>query len=399
MSDIFQLIEHMDAERASIQKLFGGEGSSVHEAVQQNALRRGPKYQERLVEAVKFIKQIWRGQKPMYYLREAMSTSDFPLLFGDTLDRMMLAQWKEYQPSFERFMKVTTVRDFRAVKRFRTSDGDQSLSIVPQGGSYPQGEIDEATYSYSVAKYGRRMDILWEALVNDDLDALKDIPQKFARAGRRTEMRFASSQYVGNNTLYAATHSVNGVNYSNTGTAALSIAALKAAWNVMRAYPDEANSDGLREPIDNRPVKLVVDPVLEIAALEILNTIVVQWTDGTGAGATPQATDNQMAKRLTVEVDPYISVLDPTNGATSWFLFADPADGHAVEIARLAGHEEPQIFMKSPNQIRVGGGETDVMEGDFDTDNVAYKVRHVIGGTHANAVGGWRFTYRSVGTG
>lgn len=399
MSDIFQLIESMDAERASIQKLFGDEGAPVHEVVQKNTARRGPKYQEKLAEAVQFIKQVWSGRRPMWQLKEALSTSDFPLLFGDTIDRMMVAQYRMYDPTFERWMRISTVPDFRSVKRFRTSDGDQRLGRVRQGDSYPQGELDESTYSFSVAKYGRQMDILWEALVNDDLDALRDIPARFARAARRTEMYFASSLYVANSTLYSASHSVNGINYSNTGTAALSITALKAAWNAMLAFPDEANSDGLREPIFNRPAKLVVDPLLELTALEILNTIIVQWTDGTSSGPTPQATNNQLAGRLTVEVDPYMSIVDATNGATSWYLFADPADGYAVEFARLRGYEEPQMFMKSPNSIRLGGGESDPMQGDFDTDNVAYKVRHVVGGSHANAVGGWRFTYRSTGAG
>jgi hypothetical protein len=28
-----------------------------------------------------------------------------------------------------------------------------------------------------------------------------------------------------------------------------------------------------------------------------------------------------------------------------------------------------------------GSGQTNPMEGDFDTDSVAYKIRHVLGGT------------------
>jgi hypothetical protein len=398
-SDFLNLIESMDASRASIQNLFGNEGPSVQNSVSSARQRLGPKYEERLTEAVGFIKQVFTGRRPIWQLKEALSTSDFPLLFGDTIDRMMIAQFRMYEPTYPRFMRMTRVRDFRSVKRFRVGDGDQSLQRVPQGGSYPQGELDEASFSFSVNKYGRRMDILWEALVNDDLDALRDIPQRFARAARRSRMRFATSQYVGNNTLYSATHSVNGANYSNTSTLPLNVTNLKAAWNTMLTYSDEANSDGVVEPIENRPVFLVVDPVLELNAAEILNTLIVQWTDGTSSGPTPQATNNQMAGRLEIVPDPYIRILDPTNGATSWYLFASPDDLPAVEIAELIGHEEPQMFMKSPNAIRLGGGDADPMQGDFDTDSVGYKVRDVIGGSHMNAVGGWRGTYRSVGTG
>jgi hypothetical protein len=39
------------------------------------------------------------------------------------------------------------------------------------------------------------------------------------------------------------------------------------------------------------------------------------------------------------------------------------------------------LFVKSPNAIRVGGGPVAAEDGDFDTDGVAYKVRHCFGGT------------------
>jgi hypothetical protein len=43
-----------------------------------------------------------------------------------------------------------------------------------------------------------------------------------------------------------------------------------------------------------------------------------------------------------------------------------------------------------------GGGGLDLV--DFDTDSMDYKVRHVVGGSHTNAVGGWRGTYWSDGS-
>jgi hypothetical protein len=53
--------------------------------------------------------------------------------------------------------------------------------------------------------------------------------------------------------------------------------------------------------------------------------------------------------------------------------------------------------MKAANQIRLGAGAA--VEGDFDTDARSYKILHVIGGSHTNAVGGWRFTAGSDGSG
>jgi hypothetical protein len=49
-------------------------------------------------------------------------------------------------------------------------------------------------------------------------------------------------------------------------------------------------------------------------------------------------------------------------------------------MAFLRGWEDPAVFIKSANARRVGGGgDIDPLDGDFDTDSVAYKVRHVLG--------------------
>jgi hypothetical protein len=40
------------------------------------------------------------------------------------------------------------------------------------------------------------------------------------------------------------------------------------------------------------------------------------------------------------------------------------------------------MFMKAPNALRIGGGGmVDPMAGDYDSDGLEYKIRHVLGGT------------------
>lgn len=389
MPEFLQLIESIRSEEASVQRLFGSEEGdvSVREALRR---RQGPQYKQRLLEAAQFTAEVFSGRRAMWQLREALSTSDFPIYFGDTLDRLVLQEYREAPSDWRQFLRTSVVRDFRTVDRYRFSDGDQVLDRVAQGANYPAGDRDEASYSFRVNKYGRRIPILWEALVNDDLDALRQMPSVLGRAARRTENRFASSLYVANAALY------NG-GFGNVDTAVLSLSALEAAYNAMAGFRD-ANG----EPIFNRPAYLVVDPVLELTAQRIVGTMQVQWI-GTPplqppATAVAWPTDNVMRGRLQILVDPYISVLDPVNGATSWYLFADPREGHAAEVAFLSGYEEPQLFMKASNQIRLGAGPTDPVGGDYDTDAVDYKVRHVVGGASAQAVGNWRFTYWSNGT-
>src|SRR5205823_2790522 len=80
-----------------------------------------------------------------------------------------------------------------------------------------------------------------------------------------------------------------------------------------------------------------------------------------------------------IAVNYYVPIVaSSANGATSWFLFADPNTSRpALEAGFLRGHEAPEIFVKRPNAQLVGGGE---VPEDFDTDTQQWKIRHVLGG-------------------
>lgn len=394
-NEFTDLIGSFTAAEASIGKLFNREQDGV--GIRSLAARGGPKYQQRLAEAAKFIGTVFDGHRPMWQLKEALSTDDFPLLFGDTLDRMLLAKFKAITPTWQQYMKVTTtIRDFRGVERFRASIGAGMTEFVGQGGDYRSDTQTESHYSFKVAKYGRRRDILWEVLQNDDLGALQDTPGDLARQAANREAYFASSLYVGNTTLFGNHTAADGKVYVNKLTAELNAENLAAAIGTMGEFPGD-DTDGM--PIINDPLYLVVGTrAMQFKAEQILNSLVVTTTK---EGLTNQPTVNllpvEIRNRMKVVVDPYMRMSDPTNYQTSWYLFADPADGWAIEVGYLVGHESPELYMKAANQIRLGGGVA--IEGDFDTDARSYKILHVVGGSHSNAVGGWRFAVWSDGTG
>lgn len=394
-NEFTDLIESFTAAEASIGNLFNRDKDGV--GVRTLVARGGPKYQSRLAEAAKFIGDVFDGRRAMWQLKEALSTDDFPLLFGDTIDRMLLAKYKAITPEWNRFVKVTrTIKDFRDVKRFRASIGRGMTDGVPAGGDYAADAVDESSYSFAVAKYGRRRDILWEALVNDDLDALQSTPDDLAKQAANREAYFATSRYAGNTTLFG-NHTVNGVVISNKFTLPLNAENLAAVVSAMGDFPSD-DADGT--PIVNDPIYLVVGTrKKQMEAEQILNSLVVlQGADVTGKNlSTAALIPAQLRSRMQVIYDPFMRLLDPTTYQDSWYLFCDPADGWAVEIGYLLGHDTPELYMKAANQIRLGGGAA--IEGDFDTDARSYKIVHVIGGSHTNAVGGWRFGAWSDGSG
>lgn len=361
------------------------------------------------IEAAKLYNRVLNGDRYATFLfQEALSTSDFPNLFGDILDRQVLAGYQEANYTWNMYCKRGTVRDFRVARRFRLDHGEGVLDgpiapsgDAPGGGSgtfgieqlseYPARKRTDGVYNTQVFKYGARMPFSWETMINDDLDVLKDTPALFGRAARRTEEKKVTELYVSSTGPNATFFSVANKNILSTAVsslvsvtnAPLSITALQQAMVVMALQRD---LDG--EPISNAGAILVVPRALEVTAMNILNASQV-WmndqggtVDGSGNSLQRLLADNWARKVVKLAVNVYLDVVDTTHGNTAWYLIADPNSGRpALEMDFLRGHEQPELFMKSPNAVRVGGGAVDPMEGDFDTDSIDYKVRYCMGGT------------------
>ena len=337
--------------------------------------KRPKDWETRLKETIDLLSNADRlpQHRHEYLLREALTTSDFPYLFGDVLDRQVLASYKAVTPVWKAFVRQSTVKDFKTAYRFAITGGDQYLAEVAEKGEYLASERAETKYEIAVKKYGRQFDISWETIINDDLGALMDTPERFARAAIRTEHRIVTGLYADNATLYQTAGG-----QANRVTTALSIDSLETALETMGSFTD-ANG----EPIMNRAKYLVVPPALEMTARQILTSATKMWVESAGGSATPYPTTNVVAQMgLNLIVDPYLPVIDTTgSGNTGWYLFADPKEIAALEVAHLRGHERPEICMKASDKVTVGGGSISPMDGDFATDNILYRVRHVFGGT------------------
>ena len=372
MAEFLELVESIRAEEADVQRLFGDAGQGVR------SRQRDAKYLGKLAEAAQFMADVYGGKRPLHQLREALTTSDFPYLFGDILDRQMLANYQEAPYSWNRYCKRARVRDFRQVKRFALTGAEGALAAVPQLTAYPAATMGDAYYYYTVAKYGKIIPISWEALINDDLGAFQDLPARLGKSARRTEEKLATELFV--NTTGPHSSLYTGGTNQITSNPVLSINALQTAMGYLLTQED---SDG--EPIVVERMILVVPPQLQVTAYNILNAVQI-WakTEGGGTSAQELVVGNWVKNAGIVETvtNFYIpQVASSSNGSTSWFLFADPNAGRAaLELGFLIGHEQPEVFMKSPNAARVGGGSAAPTDGDFDTDAITYKVRHVVGG-------------------
>lgn len=390
-SDIMTLMESIGAENAAIREFFAEAGTSARQVYAQMSEAEKIRHNSQVARALDLVEGVGAGNIAPNRLKEAMGTSDFPLLMGAALDQKMIGAYKAWPISYPAWAAVSTVNDFRNAERYEVTGGDGTLPEVDPQLEYPATKLSEAKKTFRVKKYGTRLPLTWEMIKNDAMGAFGDIPRRFGLAAARTEEKFATSLIVGesgpDSTLYTA-------GQGNLLTAPLSVAAVQDGFEAMSKMTD---MDG--NPILNRPTVLAVPPALEVTADNIINALTIRAQTG-GGGTSEQAIETTnwiKAGGLKKAVLPYAPILaSSANAHTQWYLFADPFEGRAaVEVAHLKGHEAPAIFMKSPNAIALGGGAASAFDGDFDTDSVQYKVRAVFGGRQ----GDYRFTVGSTGAG
>ena len=342
----------------------------------------------------------YSSRKHAYLLEEAVATGDFPTLFGALIDRELLANYKAVIPDWRSYVRVGSVPNFDTHEYHKHTGQDDTLPLVAEFGPYVEEPSVTGHYSRRVYKWGRRFGISFEALINDSMGAFADISTRFLTAVQRTEARnavlsFCSATGPSANLFGAPIADVDGQNVTNCGVLPLTINNLQTTLQLMGQQ-----SDANDELISVRGVHLVVPASLEFTARQVLSSAQVQQVDPAGAANTavaafiPLPTTNVLPQYgLQFHVNPLLEAIDTSGtGDTTWYVFADYGQGISCGLDYLRGHEAPEVCMKSSNKVSIAGGDVGVMEGDFDNDAIAYRVRTIHGGWHGDP----RFCYAQV---
>ncbi|MET4129991.1 prohead protease/major capsid protein fusion protein [Roseovarius sp. MBR-6] len=262
--------------------------------------------------------------------RALHTTSDFPIILGDTVGRVLRDAYQAAPSGIRRLGRQTTARDFRAVNKIMLGEAPL-LEKLNEHGEIKAGTMAEAREAYKVETWARKIGITRQVLVNDDLGAFADLARRMGQAAAETEARILVTLLEagsGNGptmsdgkTLFHADHG----NKAGTG-AAISDATLSAARLALRTQK------GIEDrTIRVTPRNLLVPPALETTAEKWLASI---------APATA-ADVNPFSGSLSLVVEPRLS------GATRWYVTADPGEIDGLEFAYLSGAEGPQVVSRS----------------------------------------------------
>jgi len=327
------------------------------------------------------IADVKRGIRPDWHLQEAMGTDDFPLLFGDLLYRQLLGNYMPWPVTYPSWMRVVEVKDFRSLNLYTLDGGQGILPEVKEHEPYSEITFSEGHYSVSVLKYGQRYGISFEMVIQDDLNAFNQRPVMMAVGARRSEEYLATTKLCDVNGPDATFFSSGNANLS---TGPLTIKNLQAAFKKLAAQTDV---DG--QPIIIEAATLLVTPNDEITARNILGASQLRINAASGGGDSDQFlyTDNWMKAKLKLEVNPYIPYVASSCATNPWFLIANPNDvtqRPAFVFAFMRGRRQPQLFVKDPDAMLIGGGASSPLEGNFDNDDINYKIRHIFGATQVD---------------
>jgi hypothetical protein len=281
--------------------------------------------------------------------REAISSSTFANVLGDSIARRMLdlyGQLTDLQ-AWRRVATVTPVMDFRTQER-TTIGGYGNLPAVAQGAGYAAlTSPGDLKATYAVSKRGGLETVTLEAIKNDDVRAIRRIPQEMALAAANTLYEFVLDFFRTNPTIYDAA-ALYTAPRGNLFVAALS----GPEYAVHRLAMAKLTRLSSAKRRGVTPARILVPFDLQETAYNLF--------------VRNQNLDKTFVQSINPEVIPVAYWTD----VNDWVTVADPMAMPVLEIGFLDGKEEPELFMQDmPN---VGSL--------FSNDQITYKIRHIYGG-------------------
>jgi hypothetical protein len=160
------------------------------------------------------------------------STSDFGNILLDVANKALLQGWEEAQETFEQWTKKGQLSDFKTAHRVGMG-GFPSLRQVREGAEYKYITTSDKGETIALATYGEIFSVTRQAIINDDLNQLTDVPMKMGRAAKATigDLVYAiltkNPKLSDGKALFHADH-------KNLSAGAISVASLDESRKLMR---------------------------------------------------------------------------------------------------------------------------------------------------------------------
>jgi hypothetical protein len=272
-------------------------------------------------------------------IARAMTSSDLPNILAAAANKSLMDGYESAPETWSDWCDVGSAPDLKQNSIVRASELDD-LDEIPEAAEYKYGDRDDAKEVFQVAKFGKLFALTEEAIINDDLSAMTDIPAAHGEAAARKVGDVAYAVLTANTNmgdgkaLFHADHA----NLSGA-SAAPGVSTLGAAIAAMKKQKDVAG----KRRLNIRPQFFLAPVDLEGAAEQLF------LSNYEGTQAKPGAVNPYFGNYFIRVYEPRLTDASPS----AWYLAG--AKGKTVKIFFLNGQQAPQLYTR--DGWRVDGTE------------------------------------------
>ena len=269
-------------------------------------------------------------------LKAAFATHDISQLLSAVVNKFLLNGFNAVESVWQDISAVRSVNDFKAINMFRLN-GDMKFQKVGNAGELKVAKATDYKRSLAAETWGISTSLTRQDMINDDLNALSQIPQRMGRGAALALNETIWAEFLSSNSTYYQAASAGAGN-------ALAYASLESAVTAFRRLTDP---DG--NPLGIAPRILLVPPELEPKAIQLMtqSALIVSSLGSTSSKAV-EPSANVFAGRYRVLTSNYLT------STSTWWLMADAADLAALDVVFLNGQQAPTIEQVAPDYQLLG---------------------------------------------
>lgn len=256
-------------------------------------------------------------------VREALTgTGAFPGILSNVAHKSMAQAYQSAPTTYQLWTAQGSNSDFKDATRYRLSEAD-TLEKLNESGEFKAGGVTEGAAKTSIATYGRMFSLTRQAIINDDMGALQQLPAIYGAAARRMINKMVYKMLQGNPKVEGA--QLFHADHKNLCTEDISIEGLA---KMKAAMAKQKNIKG-EEYLNIQPAFLICPVELEVQAAQLISSVV----DPTKANATP----NPFANKMTVISEPELE------DEKTFYLAAAAGIAPTIEVTSLNGNLTPTM--------------------------------------------------------
>lgn len=199
------------------------------------------------------------------------STSDFGNILLDVANKAILLGWEENNETFEKWTKKGQLSDFKTAHRVGLG-AFPSLRQVREGAEYKYVTLNDKGETIALATYGELFSISRQAIINDDMNMLTDVPKKLGEAAKATIGDLVYAVLIDNEKM-SDKKALFSTDHKNMLTGGMDVETISAGRTAMRQQKEGERT------LNIRPAFMLVPTTLETQAIQVVKSGSVKGAD------------------------------------------------------------------------------------------------------------------------